>query len=303
MDPTDWLDRLTLYLAPLREHGTVETWEDNKIRAGDQWRLEIDAALERATAAILLVGPGFLASEFITKIELPTLLQSAQRRGTRVYPLIVGYCRYDLSPLKDYQAFNDPTAPLEDRDLPKQNKLLNELSQQVDADLRQKKIAAQPAPEPRVNLRSAVVKIQRHLESNHAAFLAQARRRNDLVAAVEMRLKIKGTIQYEKFLFRHCPAMNEEELFEFNQIRAMTAGVIHDGNQAVLTLLDQNPELLEQIDALTALRQHLAFWLNKYDRVFEKEPRMALLYTGVEDGVPFPKTVDGAVASWLSANS
>jgi hypothetical protein len=141
--------------------------------------------------------------------------------------------------------------------------------------------------------------MSRLLETNHTAYLAQGRRRNALVAAVERRLDIRERPQYETFFFRYQPLMNEEEHFEFNQIRAMTAGVIHDGNQDVLTILDEHPELLEEMDLLKTLRQHLVFWLNKYDRVFEKEPKMALLYTGVEDGVPFPVKVDEQVKAWL----
>jgi len=44
MKPTDWLERLTLYLAPLRKRGDVEIWADSKLEAGDQWKSEIDGA-------------------------------------------------------------------------------------------------------------------------------------------------------------------------------------------------------------------------------------------------------------------
>lgn len=303
MDPIHWLNRLTLYLAPLREHGDVEIWDDSKIQAGDQWRTEIDRALQRATAAILLVGPGFLASDFITREELPRLLDAANKGGTRIYPLVVGYCGYRGSRLDPFQAFNDPETPLEALERPDQNKWLNDLSRKVDADIRVKKIEAAPPAEKRAtDLRSVVVKMARLLESNHTAFVAQALRRNDLVAAVKKRLNITEHLQYENFFFRYQPLMTEEELFQYNQIRAMTAGVIHDGNQAVLNILDQYPELLEEIEALTDLRQHLVFWLNKYDRVFVNEPKMALLYTGVEDKVPFPEKVDQEVKAWLRAH-
>jgi hypothetical protein len=74
MEQIDWLSRLTLYLAPVRSNQPVEIWDDRRIRPGDEWLREIEKALNRATAAILLVGPGFLASEFITRHEVPSLL-------------------------------------------------------------------------------------------------------------------------------------------------------------------------------------------------------------------------------------
>jgi hypothetical protein len=108
MEQINWLERLTLYLAPLREHGDVEIWADSKLEAGDHWRKEIDAALQRATAAILLVGPRFLESNFIAKVELPKLLDSARKGGTRIYPLVVGYCGYNRSKLEPYRPSTTP---------------------------------------------------------------------------------------------------------------------------------------------------------------------------------------------------
>lgn len=60
--------------------------------------------------------------------------------------------------------------------------------------------------------------------------------------------------------------------------------------------------LLDAMAQLTALRQHLVFWLNKYDRVFTLNRAMCVLYTGVEDGVPFPPGLDDTVARWLAAH-
>lgn len=48
------------------------------------------------------------------------------------------------------------------------------------------------------------------------------------------------------------------------------------------------------------LRQHLVFWLNKFDRVFVNNKAMCLLYTGVEDGVPFPSYVDDVIKEELN---
>ncbi|MBZ5620424.1 MAG: toll/interleukin-1 receptor domain-containing protein [Acidobacteriia bacterium] len=49
-------------------------WSDHQILPGEHWRAEIEQALGSARFGLLLVSPGFLASEFITKEELPPLL-------------------------------------------------------------------------------------------------------------------------------------------------------------------------------------------------------------------------------------
>ena len=132
-----WLDRLNLYLAQLRQEGMLDLWDDTRIKPGADWRSEISLALKRAKAAILLVGPAFLASEFIVKEELPVLLGAAADRGISIYPLIIGYCGYQTCPLKAFQAFNEPDKPLEALPKAKQNKILNDLSSAVSLEMLQ----------------------------------------------------------------------------------------------------------------------------------------------------------------------
>ena len=77
-----------------------------------------------------------------------------------------------------------------------------------------------------------------------------------------------------------------------------TAG---QAEQAVRVELDAEALGLDALDdrEMTALRQHLVFWLNKFDRVFSANQAMCLLYTGVDDGVPFPGEIDDVVTVWL----
>jgi hypothetical protein len=49
-------------------------WKDNAILPGEHWLDEIDAALDACRFGILCLTPNFLASDFITKTELPVLL-------------------------------------------------------------------------------------------------------------------------------------------------------------------------------------------------------------------------------------
>ena len=60
-----WLNRVLPFLRPLRREGLIDPWDDTCIRAGDQWREEIQGALQVAKVAILLVSQDFLDSDFI----------------------------------------------------------------------------------------------------------------------------------------------------------------------------------------------------------------------------------------------
>jgi len=303
MDERDWLGRLRRYLAPYRRAETVDVWDDSRIATGADWRAAIAEALGRAAAAVLLVGPGFLASDFVMEYELPTLLDAARKRGLQVFPVVVGYCGYQATALERYLAANAPEHPLESLEPAEQNRILNEVAFKVDRSLRSAAAAPPAAGAAPRRLPNEVLKdIARALVDTRTAFMAQCLRRDELVEMIQERLGIKNDMEYEKFFFTYYPQLTGGERFVFDQIRGLTVGQLHDGNKALLRLLTEFPDLMEEIPELTALRQHLVFWLNKFDRVFLHNRAMCLLYTGVEDGVPFPSQVDDAVARRLRAS-
>lgn len=110
-----WLERLKKHLKVLEKYsGSVEYWEDTKLRGGDKWRDEITAAINKANVAILLVSTDFLASDFITSDELPPILRKAASDGTRILPLIVAPCSFEVSEISEFQAINSPDRTLAD---------------------------------------------------------------------------------------------------------------------------------------------------------------------------------------------
>lgn len=110
---TEYLERLMVHLRPLERDATIQTWSDRRIRTGERWREEIAEAMDRASAAVLLVSPDFLASDFIMTNELPRLLKKARSEGTQILPLILSNCRFERDPdLSVFQAVNNPRRPL-----------------------------------------------------------------------------------------------------------------------------------------------------------------------------------------------
>ena len=91
----------------------IVPWDDTQIRAGARWRNEIATSLTSARVAVLLVSAEFLASDFITKNELPPLLESARSKGLIVIPVVVSPCRYEQTPaLASLQSINPPSKAL-----------------------------------------------------------------------------------------------------------------------------------------------------------------------------------------------
>jgi hypothetical protein len=297
--PSDWRARLELYLAQARRPGGIDPWDDHRIEAGGDWREAINSALQKAQAAILLVGPGFLTSGFIRDYELPSLLSSARTRGIRIFPLVVGWCAYERSDLAPFKAFNDVRRPLESLSVSDQNQVLNSLSVDVSQTVEERTGVRQSPATGTLDLAQPMKRLQAEMDLAEVAFRSQNARCRTLVSAVTARLGIKEHFEFEQFLFRFHQQMNPIEIFEFAQIRSVTDGPLAEVNRRMLEILMDHPALLDELPALTALRQHLVFWLNKYERVFRATPAMAVCYVGIEDGVPWPMDAEEAVRRWV----
>src|SRR3954470_9625586 len=109
----EWLDRLKRHLKPLEREGRLDCWCDTHIRPGDDWKQEIQNALDTAQVAVLLISANFFASDFIDENELPPLLAAAQAKGVRILPVIISVSRFARIPnLARFQAVNPPDRPL-----------------------------------------------------------------------------------------------------------------------------------------------------------------------------------------------
>gem|GEM_PF-4667292 len=101
----------------------------------------------RATrVTVLLVGPDFLASDFIREQQLPVLLRRAEQGGTRILSLILGHCQFSRSPLGRFEAVNDPDRPLQGLRRVEQDKILNTLAGDIALELSDQATAVAPVP-------------------------------------------------------------------------------------------------------------------------------------------------------------
>ena len=100
-----WVQRFTVLLKPLLRTRRLRLWADTSLRGGDAWRPEIEAAIARSTAALLLVSGDFRrrTSSWITSSP------RSSGRGVRLLPVLVGECLWQEEPaLIDRQWPHDP---------------------------------------------------------------------------------------------------------------------------------------------------------------------------------------------------
>ena len=93
-------------LRPLLDNSWLELWDDTRIVPG-KWRGQIDRAMGESQIGLFLVSAHFLASEFITRYELPELLKYAEEeRGVQILWVLLDDCLWEVSALADYQGEN-----------------------------------------------------------------------------------------------------------------------------------------------------------------------------------------------------
>jgi tetratricopeptide (TPR) repeat protein len=94
----EWKDRLVSHLGVSQRQGLLFAWEDRLIGGGEDWFDKIQAAMDAAYVAILLVSANSLTSEFILNEEVKRLLQRRDQEGLRIFPVIIKPCDWEAVP-------------------------------------------------------------------------------------------------------------------------------------------------------------------------------------------------------------
>jgi hypothetical protein len=108
-----WRDRLKGKAGERSDVLPVDWWDDSRIQPGREWKDEIEAAIQRASMAVILLSPAYLSSDNAGS-ELGRLSKEVESRGLRLFPVLVEKCAWQqLELLKRIQVWS-AAKPLSD---------------------------------------------------------------------------------------------------------------------------------------------------------------------------------------------
>jgi len=124
----EWMTKFSAQLKVIQKIGRLDIWSDERIKAGQNWQQEIDAAIARARVALLLATPDFFASEFIQNEELPKILKKHQDKGLFLYWVPIRHGAYPKSYLANIQAATNTKQPLRDLSEADQDRIMSQIA-------------------------------------------------------------------------------------------------------------------------------------------------------------------------------
>lgn len=133
-----WLNRIRTHLKEFEDEGfELDIWDDEQLNTGSKWEREISRAAAEAKIALLLITTDFMAADFITKNELPPLLEAAERDGAVILPLILKPSRFQKNPhISHFKPVNHPDHPMISVPESDQEEILVSLTETIEENIR-----------------------------------------------------------------------------------------------------------------------------------------------------------------------
>lgn len=99
-----FMDQLRTFLKPYEANNTIKVWTDKDTVAGQDWDELIKTKLLSSRLIIFLCSPDFLASDYITKVELKNAIEQRQSEAASLVPVIIRPINMNLLTIRHLQA-------------------------------------------------------------------------------------------------------------------------------------------------------------------------------------------------------
>ncbi|WP_193212870.1 toll/interleukin-1 receptor domain-containing protein [Luteolibacter marinus] len=109
----EWVSRLRTLMNPLERSGLVSSWVDSDIEKGLPWEPQLLQRVEHSSAALLMVSPNFLNSEYVRTKEIPAFQRRLDAGNFRVFWILLETCDWQsVELLRKVQASDGIDVPL-----------------------------------------------------------------------------------------------------------------------------------------------------------------------------------------------
>ncbi len=105
-------DELRKQLVVLERKGRIRSWHDRSIGPGEDWGGEIDYRLNAADLILMLISPDFMASDYISRVEVPRAMARHKSRGACVVPIILRPVEWSDAPFAEVQSLPTDARPV-----------------------------------------------------------------------------------------------------------------------------------------------------------------------------------------------
>jgi len=94
------LEQFKNMMTPLSTYqNLIQTWDDTRLIAGEEWDNQIKSELETSDIIFLLISNNFLATKYIREIELATAIKRHNAGECEVIPIILSACGWNEIPM------------------------------------------------------------------------------------------------------------------------------------------------------------------------------------------------------------
>ena len=108
----DYKNKLEKHLSVLKRNNIIETWNDRKIVAGEEWDKKIKEELENSQIILLLVSVDFLNSDYCYDIEITRAKEKHDNNEAIVIPIILRKCDWLETSFSNLQALPKDGIPI-----------------------------------------------------------------------------------------------------------------------------------------------------------------------------------------------
>ena len=105
---SNWVSRLRTLMRPAERRGLLSSWVDSDIEPGLPWEYQLVSKLDNAHAALLLVSPSLLESQYIREIEIPAFTNRLKSGKFHLFWTLLEECEWQqLSEIQGIQGIGN----------------------------------------------------------------------------------------------------------------------------------------------------------------------------------------------------